>query len=193
MNKLIFLFSTSLILLGCATPIQQGEVGPPGPKGDQGPSGEMGPKGEKGAPGAKGDQGRSGLPGKSIPPDVLSRIDKIIEKANSLRILEAETEIEKIVSIVPYQFGIAPPIMGFAAMTNHGFIYKMENKNIYTAGETFSRSVRIDKREDFVSIALLSGEEGAQPFYLAMTENGRHYISKNLEDWVYQSVTPLSR
>ncbi|MFL3051502.1 MAG: collagen-like protein [Candidatus Neomarinimicrobiota bacterium] len=192
MNKLILLFSTSLIL-GCATPIQQGEAGPPGPKGDQGPSGEIGPKGDQGALGPKGDEGPSGSPGKSVPPDVLSRIDKIIQKANTLRILEAEAKIEKIVSIVPYQFGIAPPIMGFAAMTNHGFIYKMENKNIYTAGETFSRTIRIDEREDFVSIALLSGEEGAQPFYLVMTENGRHYISKNLEDWVYQSVTPLSR
>lgn len=122
-------------------------------------------------------------------------VDELRRSLEELRQhLPAEgTEGESIVSIVPYQFGIAPPVFGFAAMSNLGHIYKMDNKNVVTVGDSFERSVRVDERDDFVSLALLPSQDGSQQYYLAMTKNGRAYVSKNLESWTYQSMAPISR
>ena len=184
MKKLIVL-SVIFLIAGCSSPAQKGEPGPPGPIGKQGSSGKDGAPGKQGPPGPAGTQGPQGLPGESVSPDILSQLRDILQKS--------ENRKETIVAIVPYQFGIAPPIMGFAAMSNKGIIYKLENKNLYTAGESFARSVRIDNRDDFISLALMAAQEGTQPLYLAMTANGRHYISQDLESWKYQSVAPLDR
>ena len=192
MKKLIVL-SAVFLIAGCSTPAQQGEPGPPGPTGKQGPSGKDGAPGKQGLSGPPGSQGPQGLPGASVSPDILSQLRDILEKAERSKLQESEGRKEAIVAIVPYQFGIAPPIMGFAAMSNEGVIYKLENKNLYTAGESFVRTVRIENRDDFISLALMSSQEGTRPLYLAMTANGRHYISQDLESWKYQSVAPINR
>ena len=191
MKKLI-VPSLACLIVGCSTPAQQGEPGPPGPAGEQGPAGIDGAPGKRGPQGPAGPAGPQGPPGQSVSPETLAEINTILEKAEASK-QESANKRETVVAIVPYQFGIAPPVMGFAAMTNQGFIYKMENKNIYTAGESFVRSVRVDTRDDFVSLALMSAQEGTHPFYLAMTANGRHYVSQDLESWTYQSVAPFSR
>ncbi len=192
MNKLIVL-SAVFLIAGCSTPAQQGEPGPPGPAGKQGLPGKDGAPGKPGTPGPSGPQGPQGQPGESVSPDLLAQLNNILEKAERSKLQESENSKEIIVAIVPYQFGIAPPIMGFAAMSNEGNIYKLENKNLYTAGESFQQSVRVDNRDDFVSLALMAAQEGTQPLYLAMTANGRHYISQDLENWKYQSLAPLNR
>ncbi|MEE2876747.1 MAG: collagen-like protein [Candidatus Neomarinimicrobiota bacterium] len=181
------------MIVGCSTPAQQGEAGPPGPVGEQGPPGKDGASGKQGPPGPAGPQGPQGPPGESVSPEILSQLNSILEKPKISKQQEPEKKKETVVAIVSFQFGIAPPIMGFAAMTNHGIIYKLENKNIFTVGESFLRSVRVDTRDDFVSLALMAAQEGTQPFYLAMTANGRHYVSQDLETWAYQSVAPISR
>ncbi len=181
--KKLLLLSLICLIAGCTGPAQQGEPGP------QGPQGEPGPLGKTGAPGIPGPQGP---PGESVNPELISELrtslEEIIRRDNP-SIASKET----IVSVVSYQFGIAPPIIGFAAMTNLGNIYKMDNKNVITVGNSFKKTVRVDSRDDFVSLALLPSQDGSQPFYLAMTKNGRHYVSKDLESWTYQSVAPLSR
>ena len=83
--------------------------------------------------------------------------------------------------------------MGFAVLTNKGNIYRMMNKNPITIGNSFHKFVRIDERDDFTSLTILQGTDGSQQFYLAVTQSGRHYYSKDLESWTFQSVVPLPK
>ena len=184
--KKLLLLSLICLIAGCTGPAQQGEPGPQGAKG------KPGPQGKTGAPGKLGPQGPQGPPGESVNPELISEFRTSLEeikRRDNLPIASQET----IVSVLSYQFGIAPPIIGFAAMTNLGNIYKMENKNAITVGNSFKKTVRVDSRDDFISLAPLPSQDGSQPFYLAMTKNGRHYVSKDLGSWAYQSVAPLSR
>ncbi|MDP6966641.1 MAG: hypothetical protein QF551_05140 [Candidatus Marinimicrobia bacterium] len=183
MHKARFLTLIAFInFMSCTPQVQQGELGPPGPQGEPGPAGEQGPPGEQGPAGPPGPSG------KSIPSELL------IELRSSLATLkENSSHEEKIVAVVSFSFGIAPPIMGFAVLTNNGNIYRMVNKNPITIGDSFDKSVRIDERDDFVSLTVLPGTDGSQQFYLALTRNGRHYYSKDLESWTYQSVVPLPK
>ncbi|MFQ6673510.1 MAG: hypothetical protein ACE5GH_01840 [Fidelibacterota bacterium] len=103
------------------------------------------------------------------------------------------TEEEYVVASVSYSFGIAPPIMGFAALSNLGNIFKMQNKNPLMIGSGFEKAGRVDDRDDFISLALLPATDGSQQYYLAVTRSGRHYSSKDLEIWTFQSVVPLKR
>ena len=181
--KKLLLLSLICLIAGCTGPAQQGEPGP------QGAQGLPGPQGKTGAPGKPGPQGP---PGESVNPELISELRTSLEEIKR-RDNPSIANRETIVSVVSYQFGIAPPIIGFAAMTNLGNIYKMENKNAITVGNSFKKTVRVDSRDDFISLAPLPSQDGSQPFYLAMTKNGRHYVSKDLDSWTYQSVAPLSR
>jgi hypothetical protein len=181
--KKLLLLSVVFLIAGCSGPAQQGEPGPQGAQGEPGPQGKTG---------ALGKPGPQGPPGESVNPELISELRASLEEIKR-RDNPSIASKETIVSVVSYQFGIAPPIIGFAAMTNLGNIYKMDNKNVITVGNSFKKTVRVDSRDDFVSLALLPSQDGSQPFYLAMTKNGRHYVSKDLESWTYQSVAPLSR
>ena len=135
-----------------------------------------------------GEAGPPGPPGESIPSELL------IELRSSLAALtEESTSKEKTVAAVSFSFGIAPPVMGFAVLTNKGNIYRMMNKNPVTIGNSFHKFVRIDERDDFTSLTVLQGTDGSQQFYLAVTQSGRHYYSKDLESWTFQSVVPLPK
>lgn len=184
--KKLLLLSLICLIAGCTGPAQQGEPGPPGPQG------EPGPPGKNGSPGNQGPQGLQGPAGESVNPELMSKLRSALEEIKK-RDNSPGANRETIVAVVSYQFGIAPPIVGFAAMTNLGNIYKMANKNVLTVGNSFKKTIRVDSRDDFVSLALLPSQDGSQPFYLAMTKNGRHYVSKDLDSWTYQSVAPLSR
>lgn len=95
-------------------------------------------------------------------------------------------------AVTHFSFGIAPTIIGFAALSNFGNVYAMENKNPLTLGETFEKLVRIDDRNDFITLTALPATEGSQQFFLATTRSGRHYYSKDLKSWTHQSGIPLS-
>ena len=166
-----------LYQFGCAPQSSQVEPGPPG---------EPGPEGEQGPPGASGPPGPEGPAGESVPAELLE------ELRNSLALLNEPTrKKEEIVSVAPYSFGIAPPVMGFVVLTNLGNLYMMKNKNPLTIGDEFRETTRIDDRDDFLALTVLPATEGTEQFFLAITESGRHYYSDDLKTWKFQAVVLL--
>ena len=172
--KHIFLLAT-VLWMGCAT---TGAQGPPGPQGDPGPTG---PSGEQGPP------GQVGTPGK--PGKVDSALIKKLEDALNSELSAANKEV--VSASVHFSFGIAPPIMGFAVMTNYGKIYQLKNKNEVTMGDSFELLVRVAEYDDFVSLSFLSGAEGQKHFYLAITESGLSFVSEDLKNWSSKGDIPL--
>lgn len=178
MKKKILLL-ISLFHLSCSSFIGTNKIieGPPGPKGDTGPQGP------------KGDIGPEGPAGKSFSNETLNEINNniynLFEKTNQMK------NKETIVSIVPYQFGIAPPIIGFAALSSFGTIYKIEHKNIITPGEEFFNFSKIDERTDFIALSFLPAQDGGESLFLAITKNGKSYISKDLKFWKFQAQAKL--
>lgn len=171
----LFLLISTVLWLGCATP---GVQGPPGPQG------EPGTPGTQGLPGKQGVPGEPGLPGKVDP----ALIQKLEDALNGGLIDEKK---ERITASVHFSFGIAPPVMGFAIMTNHGNIYQLKNKNPVTMGDNFEFLVRIAEHDDFVSLSFLSGGEGQKHFYMAISESGKSYVSEDLKKWSYKGDIPL--
>ena len=175
----LFQFSFLLIIfafISCSSLVKKGETGPPGLQGIQGITGERGPQ---------GPQGPQGTAGESVPPELLERLNKSLS--------DLKNGEEKVISSTYYMFGVAPPVLGFVLLTNYGNIYKMENKNPVSSGDTFSFAGRIDERGDFISLTVLPGREGSNQFFIALTSSGTHYISTDLKDWQFQSVLNLSK
>jgi len=169
--SLTFIFILSLF--SCAPLAHRGEIGQ---TGEMGPPGEQGPPGEAGPPGEQGPPGPKGPPGESIPPELLNELRAALDE-----LAKPEMISETIVSSVSYSFGIAPPIMGFAVLTNYGNVYLMQNRNPVTIGSVFNFSVRIDDRTDFISLTSLPGADATKQFYLAVSSSGNHYYSEDLK------------
>ena len=183
MSKYIIIFLGLLIVVGCTPqpiPGPDGAQGPPGPKGAPGESGESGDEGIQGPPGPRGE------PGKSVSEDI---INKLKGKLNQLD--QATLNKEEICALIPFKEGIAPQILGFAALTTNGKILIMQNTSPVNIGEKFIFKTQIADRADFVSLSVLSGEEGEKTFYVAITANGHHYYSENLEEWSPQGQSPF--
>lgn len=156
----------------------------PGPQGIPGEQGNPGPKGERGEP---GQSGLPGPPGKSISSDLEQDLEIALEKLRSAASTAKVSEVEeKVVSVVYYAFGIAPPVVGFAALTNYGNLYFMKNKNPITVGDTFILSTRIDNKLNFISLTHLQGTDEIIQYFLAVTASGDHYISTDLKKWSRQ-------
>jgi len=168
--KNIFLILT-VIWFGCATP-GPGPQGPPGPQGEPGTLGERGPRGSPG-------------PAGQVDPALIKKL----EDALNGDLAEAKQEV--VTASVHFSFGIAPPSMGFAVMTNYGKIYQLKNKNEVTMGDSFELLVRVAEYDDFVSLSFLSGAEGQKHFYMAITEGGKSYVSEDLKKWSYKGDIPL--
>ena len=98
---------------------------------------------------------------------------------------------EEICALISYKEGIAPPILGFAALTTNGKILLMQNTSPLNIGDKFIFQTQIADREDFVSLNVLSGEEGEKTFYLAITADGHHYYSEDLKEWTHQGQDPF--
>ena len=172
--KHIFLLAT-VLYMGCATP---GAQGPPGPQGDPGPTGP---------PGEQGPSGQAGTPGKpgKVDPVLIKKLEDALDS------VLPEDKKEVVSASVHYSFGIAPPSMGFAIMTNYGRIYQLKNKNEVTLGDNFELLVRVAEYDNFVSLSFLSGGEGQKHFYIAITENGHAYVSEDLKNWSVKDDIPL--
>ncbi len=164
--------------MGCSTP---GTQGPPGPQGEQGSSG---PQGEQGIHGEQGPSGEQGLPG-SVDSLLIEKLEKALEDIQKVE------KIEVVTASVHFSFGIAPPIMGFAVMTNYGNIFQLKNKNPAILGDNFEFLVRIADHDNFISLSFLSGGEGQYHFYLAITEDGNSYVSDDLKNWSSKGIIPL--
>ena len=130
------------------------------------------PRGPKGERGKQGIQGPPGKPGKGLSNKELKAIDLLI---NNKR--------EYIVESTSYSFGFAPTITGFVYLTNHGRIYKLENKNSQTVGKNIERFTRIAEREDFIAINRIAYGEDIKQVFSAATKEGTVYTSDDLNKW----------
>ena len=183
MRNYIIMFLGSLIVAGCTPqPVigPEGMQGPPGPKGTAGETGEAGKKGIQGPPGPRGE------PGKSVSTDIVNSLKEKLEKLD-----QATHNKEEICALIPFKEGIAPQILGFAALTTNGKILIMQNTSPVNIGERFIFKAQIADRADFVSLSVLSGEEGEKTFYVAITADGHHYYSGDLQEWSPQGQSPF--
>ena len=183
MSKYIIIFLGLLIVAGCTPhpiPGPDGAQGPPGPEGTAGEAGEAGEKGIQGPPGPMGE------PGKSLSEEIVNTLK---EKLNQLD--QATLNKEEICALIPFKEGIAPAILGFAALTTNGKILIMKNTSPVNIGEKFIFETQIADRADFVSLSVLSGEEGEKTFYVAITADGHHYYSGDLKEWNPQGQSPF--
>ena len=183
MSKYIIIFLGLLIVAGCTPqpiPGPEGAQGPPGPKGASCESGESGESGIQGPPGPRGE------PGKSVSMDIVNTLK---EKLNQLD--KATLNKEEICALISYKEGIAPPILGFAALTTNGKILIMQNTSPVNIGEKFIFQTQIADRADFVALSVLSGEEGEKTYYVAITADGHHYYSLDLKEWNPQGQSPF--
>ena len=168
-------FSTLIItvfIFGCMGP------GTPGPQGEPGSMGSPGPRGEK------GEQGPAGASVKSVSSEVLKQIDVVLaaERANSN---------ESVVGSVAYTFGIAPRITGFVFLTNHGNVYKLENKNPQELGGALEKIVRIANFTNFTVFTRTTYGDDIKLCFAASTSDGKIYTSENLTDWQLNSTISI--
>ena len=183
MGKSTTLFLGLLIAVGCTpqpVPGPEGAEGPAGSKGSTGEAGKAGVRGVQGPPGPRGE------PGKSVSQDIVNTLK---EKLNQFD--QATLNKEEICALISYKEGIAPPILGFAALTTNGKILIMQNTSPVNIGEKFIFKTQIADRDDFVTLSVLSGEEGEKTYYVAMTADGHHYYSLDLKEWNPQGQSPF--
>ena len=130
------------------------------------------PRGPKGERGKQGIQGPPGKPGKGLSSKELEAIDVLINN-----------EREYLVESTSYSFGFAPTITGFVYLTNHGYLYKLENKNSQTIGKDIELITRIAVREDFIAIDRIAYGEDIKQVFSAVTKEGIVYTSNDLKKW----------
>jgi len=183
MGKSTTLFLGLLIAVGC-TP--QPVPGPEGAEGPAGSTGEAGKDGQDGVSGIQGPPGPRGEPGKSVSMDIINTLKEKLEQLD-----QATLNKEEICALIPFKEGIAPQILGFAALTTNGKILLMQNTSPVNIGEKFIFETQIADRADFVSLSVLSGEEGEKTFYVAITADGHHYYSGDLKEWNPQGQSPF--
>ena len=173
MNRYFSIFFCVLIVaVGCAPKAV------PGPEGTQGPIGPKGEEGTKGESGLQGPPGPKGEPGKSVSAEVLNNLKQKLELLDS-----SMNNKERICALISYKEGIAPPVLGFAALTTNGKILFMKNPSPISIGNKFEFQIQIADRSDFVALNVLEGTEGERTFYVAITADGHHYYSEDLKKW----------
>ena len=161
----------ALLFIGCAGLPIGGSIGPqgePGPVGAEGPKGPVGPRGPKGAD------------GKSVPKELLKKIEGLIND-------------EVVVGSIAYSFGIAPRITGFAYLTSSGKIYKLENSNPQKLGNKVELVTQISKENQFISLGRTTYGDDIKQFFTAVTINGEIYTSEKLDSWMKMASIPLSK
>ena len=170
MKKKLSIFIT-LLFIGCAGLPIGGSIGPkgePGPAGAEGPKGPAGPRGPKGAD------------GKSVPKELIEKIQKSINN-------------EVVVGSVAYSFGIAPRITGFAYLTSFGKVYKFENSNPQKLGNEIELVTQISKENQFISLGRTTYGDDIKQFFTAVTMDGDLYTSEKLDSWTKMASIPLSK
>ena len=167
MRKYIIIFVGIMIVSGC-TPRSV-----PGPEGAPGESGQSGERGIQGPPGPSGE------PGKSVSVGIVNTLKEKLDQIDKV----TSSDKQEICALISFNEGIAPPILGFAALTTNGKILLMQNSSPVNIGDKFIFQTQIADRADFVSLSILSGEEGVKTFYVAITADGHHYYSLDLKEW----------
>ena len=175
MRYLTSIVTLLLLLTGC---LPQGSAGP------QGASGKDGAAGLSGKPGIQGITGPMGPAGSSVPADQL-------KKGETFLTLNNESSNEYIVAIESYTFGLAPRITGFCFLSNHGRIFKMENKNTQVLGEAISLVGKISDHHDFISLSRIAYGEDIKQYFVAVTKSGMVFTTDDLKTWKSQGNIPL--
>ena len=170
MRKYIILFFGVLILSGCT------------PQSVPGPEGSQVPPGPEGAPGERGIQGPPGPSGESDKSVSVGIVNTLKEKLDQIDKVTSSDK-QEICALISFNEGIAPPILGFAGLTTNGKIYLMQNTSPVNIGNKFIFQTQIADRADFVSLSVLSGDEGVKTYYVAITADGHHYYSLDLKEW----------
>ena len=175
MRYLTSIVTLLLLLTGC---LPQGSAGP------QGASGKDGAAGLSGKPGIQGITGPMGPAGSSVPADQLKKVEAFLAQNN-------ESSNEYIVAIESYTFGLAPRITGFCFLSNHGRIFKMENKNTQVLGEAISLVGKISNHHDFISLSRIAYGEDIKQYFVAVTKSGMVFTTDDLKTWKSQGNIPL--
>ena len=152
-------------------------MGTPGPKGDPGPAGPAGSRGPKGSQGPKGEDG------KSVPDELIIKIEESIKSSDN----------ESIVGTVAYSFGIAPRITGFAYLTSSGKLFKFENKNPQKLGDEVKLVTQLSKTQRFISFGRTTYGDDIKQFFTAVTKNGNIFTSEDLDSWSKVASIPLTK
>ncbi len=137
-----------------------------------GPEGPPGPTGERGLSGPPGITGPQGIPGKGLSNTQKRMIDEILNGTS-----------EFIVGSCSYSFGFAPTITGFIYLSNHGKIYKLENKNPESLGQNFELITSIIDRTDFIALSRIVYGEDIKQYFSAVTKSGLIFTSEDLKTW----------
>ena len=153
--------------------------------GPQGLPGPVGPPGPPGPPGPQGNPGNKGKDGKGISKEIIDKIDQVLREKNTL-------EEEVFISSTSYSFGFAPTITGFVFLTNHGKLFKLENKNPQVLGTDLSYITKIDSRIDFIDIKRIVYAEDIKQYFSVVTESGLVYTSDDLKNWEKTSSIKLN-
>ena len=109
--------------------------------------------------------------------------EEIVEKMNQVIRDNYTSDKEVFTSSTSYSFGFAPTITGFVFLTNHGRLFKLENKNPQVLGTELSFVTKIDSRIDFVDIKRIVYAEDIKQYFIALTESGLVYSSDDLKNW----------
>ena len=152
-------------------------AGTPGPKGDPGPAGPAGSRGQKGSQGPKGKDG------KSVPDELIIKIEESIKSSDN----------ESVVGTVAYSFGIAPRITGFAYLTSSGKLFKFENKNPQKLGDKVKFVTQLSKTQRFISFGRTTYGDDIKQFFTAVTKNGNIFTSEDLDSWSKVASIPLTK
>ena len=126
------LYCVLIVVVGCAPKAI------PGPEGTQGPVGPQGSEGSQGDRGVQGPPGPKGEPGKSVSSEVLNNLKQKLDLLDS-----SMDNKERICALISYKEGIAPPVLGFAALTTSGKILFMKNPSPISIGSKFEFQAQI--------------------------------------------------
>ena len=177
MKLAISILFFALLISGCTT---KSIPGPPGPEGAKGPKGERGIQGLRGITGPPGPKGD---PGKSASDNQLKALNELINNKSS--------DKEIMIGTTTYSFGFAPTITGFVYLTDHGRIFKLENKTPQSLGQSIEFVGTIADRKDFVSISRIVFGEDIKQYFTATTSSGIIYTSEDLKSWNQNTTQPV--
>ena len=76
-------------------------------------------------------------------------------------------------------------------LTNHGRIFKLENKTPQTLGQSIEFVGTIAERKDFVSITRIVFGEDIKQYFTATTSSGIIYTSEDLKIWNQNTTQPV--
>jgi len=95
------------------------------------------------------------------------------------------------VDVESYSFGLAPRFTGYCFLTNHGRIFKLENKNTQILGESIAFVAKITDRDDFTGLSRIAYGDDIKQYFSAVTKSGMVFTTEDLITWKSQGNISL--